>query len=187
MFDDTARHFEINWSLDGNGSDAVGGMGWSTGDAKAVISYNAGYWNASGKASLQLYGWTCNGTTPQEYYVVENWGSEKYVPWDPANGRLAKSLGTVKSDGGTYDIFKTKQINAGHGCGTGGKDFFQYWSVRTDRRPSGNQSITFANHAAAWAASKRGFYTKGVSKGYQVMGAEGLNTSSGTLNMTTWK
>ncbi len=187
MFDDVARHFEIKWSLSGNGSDAVGGMGWSTGETDVSIKYNAGSWSAKGKASLQLYGWSCTNGTPQEYYIVENWGNEKYVPWNPGANKLATSIGTVTADDGTYDVYITKQIKAGHGCGTGTKDFYQYWSVRQSRRPSGNQTISVGVHASAWTIDKRGFNKPGMTSGYQIMGAEGLNTSSGSLNMTVWK
>jgi hypothetical protein len=187
ILDDANRHFEVKWSLSGDGSDAVGGMGWSNGELKTTLNYNAGTWSASGKASLQLYGWSCVSGNPQEYYIVENWGNEKYVPWDPSKNKLASSIGTTNVNGGTYDIFITKQVNAGHGCGTGKKDFYQYWSVRTSRRSGGNQQISFEPHANAWSSGVRGFVKSGVPNGYQIMGAEGLNTSSGTLNMTVWK
>ena len=187
-FDDNDRHFQIDWSLNSNGQDAVGGMGWPNGDLYATISYNAGYWSASGKASLQLYGWSCNGAASQEYYIVENWGSSRYVPWDPSQGREASPIATLYSDGDDYDIYITRQnSDAGNGCDGNRYAFYQYWSVRRHARGSGNQSITFANHANAWAQGNRGFNLNGVGGGYQIMGAEGLNSGSGTLNMTVWK
>jgi endo-1,4-beta-xylanase len=162
-------NYDVNWNL-GSGNMVVG-KGWSTGSSSRRIGYNAGIWQPNGNAYLALYGWTRNPLI--EYYVVDSWGTFR-----PPGGT---SIGSVNTDGGTYQIYRTQRVNAPSIDGT--RTFFQYWSVRTSKRPTGsNQTITFANHVNAW----RNLGLNLGSHVYQVMATEGFQ-SSGRSNLTVWQ
>jgi endo-1,4-beta-xylanase len=171
-------NYSVSW---GSGTyNFVGGKGWNPGSSTRVVGYNAGVWSpGSSNAYLCLYGWTKN-TQQQppnrvvEYYIVDSWGS-----WRPPGGTKA---GSVTTDGGTYDLYRTFRANAP--SIDGNQDFYQFWSVRTSKRSTGvNSNITFANHKNAWAS-------KGWNLGthnYQVMATEVFNpASSGSSNISVW-
>lgn len=158
-----AGNYSTSWS---NVSNFTAGKGWATGSPTRVINFS-GNFNGGSNGFLAVYGWTTNALI--EYYVVENYGN-----WTPPGGQ---SIGTVNSDGGTYNIYRMHRTDApciiGDHC-----DFDQYWSVRTSKRSSG--TVTFANHVAAWQSKGM---VLGSTWNYQIMETEGYQ-SSGSSNIT---
>ena len=129
------------------------------------ITYSGSFSHSSGTVLLSVYGWTTNPLI--EYYITEDYSSA------PSGGT---SKGTVKSDGGTYEIFETTRTNEPSIEGTA--TFHQYWSVRTSKRSSG--TVTTANHFNAWKKA-------GLSLGtynYQVVAVEGYNSATGSATIT---
>jgi endo-1,4-beta-xylanase len=152
--------FGVSWT---GSTQFVAREGIRPGSGTLVTTYSANF-QPNGNSYLCLYGWTTDPLV--EYYVLDSWGTYK-----PPGGT---SLGTVTSDGGTYDIYKATRTNEPSIQGTA--TFPQYWSVRQQKTTSG--TITLSNHIAAWA-------TKSMPMGtfYEVsMTVEGYN-SSGTADV----
>lgn len=156
------------------GGNLVAGKGWATGTTTRVVGYNAGNFTPGSNSYLTLYGWSTNPLV--EYYVVDNWGG--FTP--PGSG--GTFMGTVNSDGGTYNIYRTQRVNK-PSILSNSSTFYQYWSVRSAKRSTGtNNTIAFANHVNAWRS-------KGMNLGtmnYQIMATEGFG-ASGSSNVTVWQ
>jgi endo-1,4-beta-xylanase len=85
----------------------------------------------NGFSWVAVYGWTFEPLT--EYYILEDWSV-----FGPATDYDFQ--GTITVDGGTYDIFRNRRINAMSPVGL--TDFDQFWSIRQEPRQCGHISIS---------------------------------------------
>ena len=115
---------------------------------------------------MSLYGWS---TSPLvEYYVIENYDGSP-----PTAGTF---MGTVTSDGGTYNIYEHQQVNQPSIQGT--TTFEQYLAIRTS--PTSSGTITFSNFVNAWASHGMNLGTMN----YQIMATESFGGGSGNSSVT---
>ncbi|MCA2217585.1 glycoside hydrolase family 11 protein [Jidongwangia harbinensis] len=148
--------YSSRWSDVGNW---IGGKGWETGGPR-TFSYS-GTFEPEGNGYLAVFGTTTDPYT--EYYIVENWGT--FRP------DYAAFVGTVTSEGGTYDVYRER---ANHSVTF---TFWRYWSVRQEKRTGG--TINTEDHFDAWARA-------GMEPGthdFMVMATEGYR-SIGSSDIT---
>ena len=170
---DERGRYEVSYDLSGR-KNLVAGKGWRTGSATRTVGYRAERFDAGSNSYLTLYGWSVDPLI--EYYVVDSWGANFKPP-----GEGAAVLGTVTTDGGTYEIYRTTRVEKPSIRGT--QTFDQFWSVRTERRPTGaDATITFADHVAAWR--KHGMELGTMN--YQVLATEGFGSVGGS-EITVWE
>ncbi|KAF2021581.1 glycoside hydrolase family 11 protein [Aaosphaeria arxii CBS 175.79] len=158
--------YSCTWS--GNGG-FVAGKGWR-GGGNRVVKYSGTY-EPKGPGYLAVYGWTRNPLI--EYYVVESHGDlAANEPWT--------SKGNFTSEEGTYEIYQSQRVNKPSIEGT--RTFYQFWSVRTEKRVGG--TVTMKTHFDQWA--KAGM--KLGNHDYMILATEGFtngkNTGSGTSSIT---
>lgn len=92
------------------------------------ISYSAAF-NVSGNAYLSIYGWSAD--LRNEYHIVESFGS-----YDPGSTPGAQKLGSLSSDGGTYDLYRTQSVNQTSIQGTLAQSLLSTTSTRGVSAPS---------------------------------------------------
>ncbi|KAF2794840.1 glycoside hydrolase family 11 protein [Melanomma pulvis-pyrius CBS 109.77] len=146
--------------------DFVVGKGWKTG-TKRNITFTGSTTASAGTVLVSIYGWSKNPLV--EYYIQEYSNG--------AGAAQGTKLGTLESDGSTYDIWKHQQVNQPSIVGT--STFWQYISVRRDKRPGGG-TVTVANHFDAWA--KAGLNLGSLD--YQTLSTEGWGNAGGNSKYT---
>ncbi|KAK7702187.1 hypothetical protein SLS64_009765 [Diaporthe eres] len=158
----SAGSFSVKYNTN---ADFVVGLGWQPGNADP-ITYS-GSFTASGVGLLSVYGWYTNPLV--EYYIMETAiGYQK----------VGTHMGTVTSDGGTYDVYVHQQVNQPSISGT--TTFNQYISIRQTPRTSG--TVTVANHFNAW----KSFGMQLGTYNYQTISVESW-TGSGQGSITLSK
>lgn len=168
-----AGRYDTRYDLEGR-NNLVVGKGWRTGSPSRKIGYNAERFDAGTNSYLTLYGWSVDPLV--EYYVVESWGTSFKPP-----GHDSPVLATIVSDGGTYEIYRTERVS--QPSIRGRQTFYQYWSVRTDKRSlESPATITFGNHVDAWR--KLGLTLGNMD--YQVMATEGFGSKGGSA-VNVWE
>jgi len=166
----------INYSPSSNGysvtfsnaGDFVVGKGWRSGKARN-ITFNGSTQQTSGTVLVSVYGWTKNPLI--EYYVQE------YTS-NGAGSAQGQKVGSLVSDGSTYEIWKHQQVNQPSISGTA--TFWQFISNRVSKRP-GSGTVTMQNHFDAW---KKAGMNLGSQHDYQVLATEGWGNAGGNSKYT---
>ena len=99
-----------------------------------------------------------------ETYILENFG-----PYNPGRSG-GQHKGTLTSDGGTYDIYRTDR----------GNGYLQFWSIRQQKRSSG--VVTTQNHYDKY--NELGLkFDPAKNATYQIVSTEGYQ-STGSSDIT---
>ena len=151
-----------------NAGDFVVGKGWRTGKARN-ISFSGSTQQQAGTVLVSVYGWTKNPLI--EYYVQE------YTS-NGAGSAQGQKVGSLVSDGSTYDIWKHQQVNQPSISGTA--TFWQFISNRVSKRP-GSGTVTMQNHFDAW---KKAGMNLGSQWDYQVLATEAWGNAAGNSKYT---
>ena len=157
------NQYSTTWSGIG---DFVAGVGWQPG-SNQTVSFSGSMGASGGTALASLYGWSTNPLV--EYYVIE----------DDQGGSpsLGTFMGTMTSDGATYNIYEHQQVN--QPCITGNIcTFEQYLAIRQGNTTSG--TITTQNFINAWASHGMNL----GSLNYQIFATEAWGGGSGNSNFT---
>ena len=159
----SGNSYSTSWSGIG---DFVAGVGHNPGSS-APVSFSSSLSASGGTTLISLYGWSTNPLV--EYYVMENYNGSP-----PTAGTF---MGTVNSDGGTYNIYEHQQVN--QPCITGNNcTFEQYLAIRTS--PTSSGTITTQNFFNAWASHGMNLGTLN----YQIMATESFGGGSGNSSVT---
>jgi len=162
-FPNGGGNYKITWTSPV--SDVSGGKGWRPGQIRAV-NYNCGQLTTYN--SFGVYGWTENPTI--EYYIN-----------DISKGGGTR-IGTVSSDGATYNVVVQERVNAPSPFGT--QTFWQYIDNRQSNNSLGaNHTITMANHINYWKA--HGGHGWGTTLYDTFLNFEAFS-GPGTCNATVW-
>ena len=130
-----------------------------------AITFSGTHTATAGTVTFQVYGWT---TSPLiEYYVIEDYTSAS---------QFGSPVGTLTSDGSSYNIYLTTRTNEPSIQGT--STFHQFISVRQSKRTSG--TVTMANHINAWKSHNMNLSTFN----FQVLSTEGYNNAAGSTKQT---
>ncbi|KAK1574263.1 family 11 glycosyl hydrolase [Colletotrichum navitas] len=164
-FTPSKNGFSVSFS---GAQDFVVGKGWNTGSKNRTVKFSGQTKASAGTVLVSLYGWSTDPLV--EYYVQEYSNNGK-------GAAQGQKVGSLKSDGSEYDIFKHTQVNQPSILGT--RTFTQFISSRKDTRPDGG-TITFANHVAAW--DKIGLKLGKMS--YQTIATEGWGNAGGNSKYT---
>jgi endo-1,4-beta-xylanase len=158
----SSNSYSTTWSGIG---DFVAGVGWNPGNS-TTKSFTSSLSASGGTALISLYGWSTNPLV--EYYVEENYSGSPNA--------AGTFMGTVNSDGGTYDIYEHQQVNQPSIEGTA--TFEQYLAIRTSPVSSG--TITTQNFFSAWASHGMNLGTLN----YQILATESYGGGSGSSSVT---
>jgi endo-1,4-beta-xylanase len=156
------NQYSTTWSGIG---DQVSGVGWQPGSSQTV-NFSGSMSVSGGTGLAALYGWS---TSPLvEYYVIEN--------LQGGSPSLGTFMGTVSSDGATYNLYEHQQVNQPSIQGT--TTFNQYLAIRQGNTTSG--TITTQNFISAWASHGMNL----GSLNYQIFATESWGGGSGNSNFT---